>query len=82
MAGREIGTLFCPDARLASRKYWIAFTLRPRGRLIVDDGAKKPCSKKQEPPAVGSTPSRGEIRSRDPVACMTATASCWPRAVN
>ena len=42
MAGKEIGTLFLPMAnRLNSKKYWIAFTLRPRGRLIIDDGAQK-----------------------------------------
>jgi len=42
MKGKEIGTLFLPMAdRLNSKKYWIAFTLRPRGRLIIDDGAKK-----------------------------------------
>ncbi|HDQ03582.1 MAG TPA: glutamate 5-kinase [Deltaproteobacteria bacterium] len=41
MAGKEIGTLFLPSPqKLKSRKYWIAFTLRPRGRLIIDDGAK------------------------------------------
>jgi len=42
MAGKEVGTLFLPSAdRLNSKKYWIAFTLRSRGRLIIDEGAKK-----------------------------------------
>ncbi|MFA5321237.1 MAG: glutamate 5-kinase [Smithella sp.] len=42
VAGKEIGTLFLPMAdHLNSKKYWIAFTLRPRGKLVVDDGAKK-----------------------------------------
>lgn len=42
MDGKEIGTLFLPMAdRLNSKKYWIAFTLRPRGKLVIDDGAKK-----------------------------------------
>jgi len=42
MTGREIGTLFLPMTdRLNSKKYWIAFTLRPRGKLVIDDGAKK-----------------------------------------
>jgi len=26
--------------KLASRKHWIAYTLRPRGTLLVDEGAK------------------------------------------
>lgn len=42
LAGKEIGTLFLPTAdRLNSKKYWIAFTLHPRGTLVIDDGAKK-----------------------------------------
>lgn len=42
VAGKEIGTLFLPMAdRLNSKKYWIAFTLRPRGKLVIDDGAQK-----------------------------------------
>jgi len=41
-AGKEIGTLFLPMGKhLTSRKYWIAFTLRSRGRLFLDEGAKK-----------------------------------------
>ena len=38
---REIGTLVLPVSdRLASRKRWIAYTLKPGGALIVDDGAR------------------------------------------
>ncbi|MBM4271533.1 MAG: glutamate 5-kinase [Deltaproteobacteria bacterium] len=40
-AGKEIGTLFLPTSdHMSSRKYWIAFTLRARGKLFVDEGAK------------------------------------------
>jgi glutamate 5-kinase len=40
VAGEEVGTLFLPQgARLASRKHWIAFTLKPEGAVIVDSGA-------------------------------------------
>jgi glutamate 5-kinase len=42
LAGEDVGTLFTPQGtRLASRKHWIAYTLRPRGTLIVDAGAAK-----------------------------------------
>ncbi|OIP90035.1 MAG: glutamate 5-kinase [Syntrophaceae bacterium CG2_30_49_12] len=42
LAGKEIGTLFLPmDECLTSRKYWIAFTLKSRGKLFIDEGAKK-----------------------------------------
>ena len=41
MAGEEVGTLF-PAAKesLPSRKHWIAYTLRPKGRILVDEGAR------------------------------------------
>ena len=37
-----MGTLFTSAVnKLTSRKHWIAFTLEPQGRILVDDGAKK-----------------------------------------
>jgi glutamate 5-kinase len=40
LAGEELGTLFLPEREsLTSRKHWIAFTLRPKGRIVVDAGA-------------------------------------------
>ncbi len=41
LKGKEIGTLILPRMRtLSSRKHWIAFNLKPRGDLVVDEGAK------------------------------------------
>jgi glutamate 5-kinase len=41
-SGTKVGTLFLPMAEhLTSKKHWIAFTLKSRGRIYVDDGAKK-----------------------------------------
>lgn len=38
----DVGTFFRPVAdRLASRKRWIAYTLKPAGALVVDDGARR-----------------------------------------
>jgi glutamate 5-kinase len=43
----QTGTLILPSAdRLASRKHWIAFTLKPAGALVVDTGAYKALSHK------------------------------------
>jgi glutamate 5-kinase len=40
--GDEIGTYFLPArGRMAARKHWIAFTKKPRGKLLLDDGAIK-----------------------------------------
>jgi glutamate 5-kinase len=39
-AGEDVGTLFLPrEDRLGARKHWILFTLRPRGTLVIDEGA-------------------------------------------
>jgi glutamate 5-kinase len=41
LGGEEVGTLFHPEQRLwRGRKRWIVTTLRPRGAVIVDEGAK------------------------------------------
>jgi glutamate 5-kinase len=40
VAGELMGTLFLPGGqRLKGRKQWIGFTLRPKGRLTLDQGA-------------------------------------------
>jgi glutamate 5-kinase len=40
LAGEDVGTLFLPHPqRIQARKHWIAFTLRPRGALLLDRGA-------------------------------------------
>jgi glutamate 5-kinase len=42
LKGEEVGTLFTSEVnKLKSRKHWIAFTLQPLGKIIVDDGARK-----------------------------------------
>ncbi|MER3445947.1 MAG: glutamate 5-kinase [Candidatus Dadabacteria bacterium] len=41
-SGKEIGTLLLPAKEsLSSRKHWIAFTLKPSGEIVIDDGAKR-----------------------------------------
>ncbi len=38
----EVGTLFTSEVnKLTSRKHWIAFTLEPAGKILVDEGAKR-----------------------------------------
>lgn len=42
MNGDDVGTLLLPDGSpLPSRKHWIAYTLKARGRIVVDEGARK-----------------------------------------
>jgi len=38
--GEDLGTLFLPQpTRLSSKKHWIAYALRPKGELLLDQGA-------------------------------------------
>jgi glutamate 5-kinase len=72
LAGKEIGTFFLPMAdRLNSKKYWIAFTLRSRGRLMIDDGAKKALLDKGKSllPS-GIIDVEGDFDLGDPVSCV------------
>jgi len=42
VGGEDVGTLFLPSQEsLTRRKHWIAFTLRPQGRITVDAGATR-----------------------------------------
>jgi glutamate 5-kinase len=47
MQGQEVGTLLLPNGSpLPSRKHWIAYTLKPRGRIVVDAGARRALEKR------------------------------------
>ncbi|MBU1207523.1 MAG: glutamate 5-kinase [Proteobacteria bacterium] len=65
----DVGTLFTSEVnKLNSRKHWIAFTLEPQGRIIVDNGAKKAILQKGKsllPSGVLAT--EGEFSLGDPV---------------
>lgn len=39
-SGKELGTFFVPsETRLSSRKCWIAFSRKPKGKIKIDNGA-------------------------------------------
>ncbi len=47
VGGEEIGTLFLPAKQgLNRRKHWIAYSLRPAGRLLIDGGAQRALQEK------------------------------------
>ena len=72
LKGKEIGTLILPkrDA-LSSRKHWIAFNPKPKGDVIVDDGAKKAVIQKGKSllPS-GVMKIRGNFNRGDLVTCL------------
>jgi glutamate 5-kinase len=68
----EAGTLFLPLAdRLASRKHWIAYALKPAGGLVVDAGARAAICERGSsllPPGVRTV--RGVFSEGECVACL------------
>ena len=71
-AGDDIGTLFVPSkSRMSARKYWIAFTTRPRGDVILDRGASHAVrTKNTSVLAVGVLGVRGAFDAGDPLRLM------------
>ena len=72
LKGKEIGTLILPKIRtLSSRKHWIAFNLKPKGDVIVDEGAKKAIVQKGKSllPS-GVLEVRGSFGRGDSVSCV------------
>lgn len=41
-SGEEIGTYFLPaQSKLTAKKHWIAFSKKPRGKLLIDEGGQR-----------------------------------------
>ncbi len=70
--GKEVGTLFLPQtSKLKSRKHWIAFTLKPRGKLFIDHGAEEAILKKGKSLlAIGITKTEGDFQFGDSVSIL------------
>ncbi|MFH1888538.1 MAG: glutamate 5-kinase [Candidatus Omnitrophota bacterium] len=59
------GTLFCPRKSLAARERWIAFGTRSKGRIMVDDGAKRALLNNKSLLSVGVTGIEGNFDAGD-----------------
>jgi glutamate 5-kinase len=47
LGGDKVGTFFLPDKdRLAARKHWLRYTLKPKGSITVDEGAMQAITKR------------------------------------
>ena len=69
LRGEDVGTLFvAARERLSAKKYWIAFTLRPRGDIVLDRGAADAVGTRGKSVlAVGVLGVRGDFRAGDAV---------------
>ncbi len=72
LKGELLGTLFLPQERISGRKRWIAYSRPPKGRLILDDGARKALVQggKSLLPA-GIRRVEGNFDYSDTVSCLT-----------
>src|SRR3990172_2851126 len=70
--GEEVGTLILPkEETLSSRKHWIAYSHKPGGDVVVDEGAKKAIVQKGKSllPS-GIVEVRGSFERGDSVSCL------------
>jgi glutamate 5-kinase len=71
LGGEDVGTLIPSVAkRLSARKHWIAYTLRPRGTLIVDRGAATAVGSNRSVLSVGVWGVRGTFHAGDSVSIV------------
>ena len=71
LAGEQVGTVFLPNERMASRKHWLAFTTRTRGKLILDEGATRAIvTRGRSLLPAGVVSHSGNFKRGDSVACL------------
>lgn len=74
VAGADVGTLVPRRTALRARQHWIAYTLRPRGTVLVDAGAEKALrGGKSSLLPVGVLGVRGEFNAGDAVKLVGAS---------
>ncbi|RBY83208.1 glutamate 5-kinase [Blastococcus sp. TF02A-26] len=69
LAGERVGTMFRPTGRRPSaRQFWLRYASRPRGRLVLDEGAVRAVRERNASLlAAGITGATGEFLADDPV---------------
>lgn len=76
-AGEIVGTLFLPNKeKMQGRKHWIAYVLRPKGELVLDEGACRAVvgSGRSLLPS-GIKEVRGAFSRGEPVHCLDETGT-------
>jgi glutamate 5-kinase len=69
LAGEQVGTLFSPMGRRPSaRQFWLRYASRPRGRVLLDEGAVRAVRERHASLlAAGITGVTGDFLADDPV---------------
>ena len=83
LQGKAIGTFVAPlRDRLTHRKHWIAYTLKRKGQLVLDDGAVAAIVEKGKsllPSGVVSV--QGSFENGDMVSCLDTRGKEWARGI-
>lgn len=84
LADSQTGTLFYPKSdRLEARKSWIAHGLRPRGQIVVDEGAYQFLTKKGKSLlAVGIKDVSGFFKAGEPVSLINIAGTEFGRGLS
>jgi glutamate 5-kinase len=82
--GKEVGTLFMPvPAKMRARKRWIGWSVRPRGTIVVDDGAAEALRRGGKSLlAIGVTAVRGQFERGDVVRVRDARGGEFARGLS
>jgi glutamate 5-kinase len=75
----QSGTIFLSKNMLNAKKRWIAFGARPKGKIIVDDGAKNALLNNKSLLSVGVLDSIGDFASLDTVSVLDSKRSEFAR---
>jgi glutamate 5-kinase len=83
LAGREVGTLFlAKGATVPAWKRWIGYTVKPRGRYVVDDGARRAIQQAgRSLLAIGITAVEGEFAIGEAVSVVDAAGCEFARGM-
>ncbi len=83
LEGNPIGTFFAPlKDRLTHKKHWIAYSLRKKGELVLDDGAVQAIVHRGKSLlSSGVVQVRGRFENGEMVACLDAAGTEWARGI-
>jgi glutamate 5-kinase len=81
VSGKQVGTTFIPKAEpLCGRKRWIAFGVTAKGKIVVNDGAKRMiCERGKSLLPVGVTDVEGDFASGDVVEVFDCNGNQFAR---
>lgn len=82
LAGEEVGTLFLAQGQsLPAWKRWIGYSLPPKGRYVLDDGARKAVQQRRSLLAIGILAVEGEFTKGEVVSLADKSGAEFARGL-